>query len=223
MKNIASDYITHVHDPMAILNNDYPEEFFESIYDKIMGSILNTSYEEIIDAIDKSNPVLEIKTIPIFYNFYDGSYGICQYLSTVKNSTYIETGAHFTNEGNRATAKQKYGEIHLKMGASLGLVILFKPYGQKTIGANSPLGTKCAQLPMGDFFVMIPKLILRIPIIAALIKKSRIGIINIQDVMRDLGMKETTIERRTQSVKILINNLKNVSCEPLQKRLSYIR
>ncbi len=222
--NIAIDFITHNHDPMTIIHDNESNEFFEVISEKLLYSIQNTSYDEIIDALDMNDPVLEVKTIPLFYDFFNGSYGICQYLSTVKTSSYVDTGTFFTNETNRVSARQKYGETHLKLGAQLGLVVLYKPSGSSVItGSISPFGVKCLSLSIGNFYVMVPKLIMRIPIVATLIKKSSNGIIRIHDVMEDVGMKETTVERRTQSVKMLINILKNVSCEKLQKRLSNIR
>ena len=148
IKEVATDFITHIHDPLALLPSEVvADNYWDSISKSIMNDLSTVEYDVLIESIDKNEPILEVKTIPLFNDFHNGSYGICKYLSTVQSSTYVEAGTHFTNEHNLIPARQKYGEEHLKLGAQLGFVALCKQSGSKTItGTITPLGLEFTKL-----------------------------------------------------------------------------
>lgn len=225
-KRVAAYYVAHIHDPIVLIPSDIDEictDYQSIISKKIVDDLFDTSFDEIICIIDESIPNLEIKTIPLFNDIYNGTYGMCQFLHKVKRASYVETGTFFTSEHNRIEARQKYGEEHLKLAASLGLVALYRPHRSSiNVGLLTPLGQQCVVITQKEFDLICPKLILRIPIIAELIKRAKSSTTKVQDVMQQLGMKKSTIDRRTQSVKSLIRVLNEADSITLHERLSKI-
>lgn len=217
--------MTHAHDPLLLVQDaDFEKSYYnEGLAAKIIHDLLSVSVEEIISVIDRSEINLNIHTIPMFNDFYIGTHGICEYLSTVKLANYVDTGTYFTSEHNQIPARQKYGELHLKLGALLGYVALCKPPGSKVmVGTLTPLGKEALALPEELFTQLSLILILRIDAVSRLIQLASTELVKVQTSLIELGMKKTTVERRTQSMKVLFKKLNNINCFVLRERLSKI-
>ena len=221
-RNVALSFLFNKATPLCLVENNECEcTFSNKLSNQLMNDLLKLSYSEILDELDKTEIFLDVQSIPMFNDLFDGSKGMIDYMITVDKVTYLEVGTHFTSDINRIEARRKYGEEHVKLASQFGFVSL--PLDkQPRITEITTFGIQCGYLSKKEFDTLLPKLVFKIPIVEHLFKEAATETISVKETMKDLGMKDTTITRRGTSIKALFRIFDNVNDEKLHERLSRI-
>lgn len=222
IKKLALMYLFNEITPICLEENCLCNEVYSNkIANSLLRGLQSLSFMEILKKADETEIMLEIATVPMFNDLFDATTGMIKYLATVDETSYLEAGTHFTTPINKIEARRKYGEIHAKLAAQFGFVDLSLSKQPRTISIT-PLGMQCGMLSKKEMDAIIPVLAFRIPIIRYLFKKASINPISIRATLSELGMKESTINRRGSSIKALLHIYESTKSEEVHKRLSNI-
>ncbi len=221
-RNGSLSFLFNKITPLCLIeNNECGCTYSNKISNSLMKDLLKITYSEILDELDKTDVTLDVQSIPMFNDLFDGSKGMIDYMITVDKVTYLDVGTYFTSDINKIEARRKYGEEHVKLASQFGFVSLPLDI-QPRITEITPFGIQCGYLTKKEFDSLLPKLVFKIPIVEQLFKKAATETISVRETMKDLGMKETTVTRRSTSIKALLRIFDNVNDEELHKRLSRI-
>ena len=183
---------------------------------KVLHTLHETPIETILDIIDNiPDSDLVPEDIPQISKLKYAADGLVHLSKS--GLTYVVFGSLL--EGRKTdteVSKQKYGENHAKILAMLDLAWIDKKEKPNTVKI-SPIGECLRNCNYND---IVPKLILRTPVIQSLMKKSKLNPI---DIRNDLTMlKTSTAVRRTTSIKALLKELKKLNSNEIDKRLNNI-
>ncbi len=221
-KQLALMYLFNEITPTCLAENCLCNEVYSNkIANSLLRGLQSLSFTELMKKADEAEIILDIATVPMFNDLFDATTGMIKYLATVDNTSYLEAGTYFTTPINKIEARRKYGEEHAKLAAQFGFAHLSLLKQPRTISIT-PLGMQCGMLSTKEMDAIIPILAFRIPIIRYLFKKAAIGPISIRTTLSELGMKESTINRRGTSIKALLHIYELTKCEEVHKRLSNI-
>lgn len=170
-----------------------------SLSEVMLKDLQSIDFLTILDGIIE--PTLVNSEIPIF-NSITSIEPLLRELQTGVTLSYVDAGSILCDKFANQSAKEKAGEIHLKLLSqmSFGTIPLVVP-------------RKCSITHFGDAYecmdgvrrnVVLQKMMLKIPIIASLLKQSRSGLVSIKQLMIDAKISGTTVGRRSSSVNALI-------------------
>ena len=183
---------------------------------KVLNNISEMSPEILLRIIDDlPDTDLSAEDIPQISKLSYAIDGLC-HLSQ-QGLSYTEFGSKI--DGRKVDTdlgKQKYGENHAKILALIDLAWISKKEKPYTVKI-SPIG-QC--LKDYSFEYLVPKLILRIPIIQSILKKAKYHPV---DIKNDLTMLKTSTNiRRTSSIRALLRELRGIKSEEIGRRLDNI-
>ena len=185
----------------------------------IISTLLNSSYQEMLDVIDKKVINLSIKDIPQFGDVLK----ITQIVEIVNKgaNTYLELGRLLDDgEIKSDVSRRKFGETHAKLAAMMDLIWI-RTNGNQLSLSTTPLGVEYLKLDFSEQIRLLDKLILRISIIQKILQLSKNERVNIKDVIRPCS-DNTTNSRRSSDVMSLIESLKNTGDPCLLERLNKV-
>ena len=170
-----------------------------SLSEVMLNDLQSIDFLTILDGIVE--PTLINSEIPIF-NSISSIEPLLRELQTGVTLSYVDAGSILCDKFANHSAKEKAGEIHLKLLSqmSFGTIPLVVP-------------RKCSITCLGDAYecmdgvrrnYILQKMMLKIPIIASLLKQSRGGLVSIKQLMVDAKISGTTVGRRSSSVNALI-------------------
>jgi hypothetical protein len=223
--SITGLYLLNKINPLCLeqIKKTCTENNGNSINNSLVNNITNIEPRLILEVLDRTEINLSISEVPQFNNFYNATKGMIDYLMTVDSTNYLDAGTFFTDEHNKPEARRKYGEEHLKLSTQLGFSVMPTTNGLKKSAQISPFGIQCATIEYSLLKRMIPKLIMRVPIISYMIKKAKTEPVSIRETMFSINMKESTINRRGTCIKTLLSILNQTNDDELQLRLTQIQ
>ncbi len=225
--SILSLFLNCTNTPEEIyIKSSFLDKSFKNInefYHYCCKEFLNSNCEEILDEIDyySNKKIINSKTIPQFSDFLNGSEELINILSKVDflEFNYLKLGKLFLSNGKKDGAYRKYGENHVKLAFLLGYVNFNEGF---KFSINS-YGIFVNQLDEKEKKQIIRKNILRIPIISHLLNESKNKKISVIDELRKVSdLSESTIKRRTSSIKNLLNQISMLNDKSISGRLERI-
>ncbi len=197
---------------------DPKRDKIDIISNQLFDLINDSSFDDLLDAIDASDPLSITKNnIPQFSGL---DTAIVYSMNELRQPlTYKELGEKLPGRTSESdNAKTKYGENHAKLLALLDLVYVNSDTRPSTV-VLSPVGKIVVELPNYKRLEIITKLILRIPIIQNVLRDAKNGSIVLADYLSVL--EESTLIRRTGNVADLIDLLKGKTTE-MDRRIDNI-
>lgn len=195
-------YENAINNKMLYYDYDFPIEQVKKYVDQIINIPLN---EFVLRAINsKTTESITPKDVFQFSSLEDGTKNICHILKGKGNPgvTFLEAGKLLLDDGMLRTdmAYKKYGENHLKIAESIGLLFeLTRTY------FVSCLGIVYLSLPSDEQEKLIIRLFLRNKLIARLIKASSFATVNARQFFYMLS--DTTYIRRKSNIKSVLRFL----------------
>ena len=219
---ILKDYYSGKLDFLCLLTKKHPhcQANTELLARNIAAILKNTAIETIICLLDQigTRPVLKSE-IPQFSTLKtgieDGMLFLCDH-----PYTFIEFGSVLPGRSSETTvAKQKYGENYAKLLSQLDLAWIDSEQHPNVVRV-SPLGKYLQDNP--DLKLeLIPKLILKIPLIQNILRDLKSNERKIDDYLQILG--KSTITRRRYSVNQLLYELHNMDSVLIDARFNRLR
>lgn len=176
---------------------DYePEELLRAF----VRDIHTATFTDLINNID--TPALQRSEIPLINSINDID-PLLHHMSLGSDLTFVLAGNYLCDYYANDAAKAKAGEIHLKLLSIMGLGNLFL-ITPRQCHINC-LGKYYISLDTEEREKLLQKLMMKIPIVSTLFQKARYEPTSISQVIADAQITGTTIDRRSSSVRALID------------------
>ncbi len=176
-------------------------------------SLLSITTDQIIEMLidDDAYQYIGPANIPQFSNVEDACKEVPELLHKYPNGmTWIEIGTFLDNGGlKNDTARNKYGENHLKFAALLDLAVMKKAARTKWMGYPSLLGEHYIQLDEQTQKQVLSRLLFKIPVIRAIMTDACKKDITIEDYLYVLS--ESTVKRRLSNVRKALRLVRDLS------------
>lgn len=178
-------------------NIDYSSK---DLSEKFIKDLHSISFTDLINKIDP--PTLRCSEVPLI-NSIDSINILLDHMALGLHLTYDMAGGFLCNVYAKKTAKEKAGEIHLKLlsSMSLGNIQLITPRQCRI----NQLGLDYIALSQDERDAILRKLMLKIPVVCTLFQNAKYGAVSIRDVVSSAGITGTTIGRRSSSVRTIVN------------------
>lgn len=217
------EYYSGKLDYLCLITKKHPQCScsIDACVDHFLDILSRNSIDKIIGIIDQIDTrEVTPSEVPQFSSFED-AIGIGLKLLSKRTYNYIEFGSEFPNRtSNTEISKQKYGENQGKLLSQLDLAVIDStkhPY-EITI---SPFGKKL-QNDTELLTELLPKLILKIPLIQAIIKDSRANIVDLDECLSSV-LKLSTVKRRRSNIISLLKILQNTDSTVIWARFKNIK
>ena len=212
------EYETRVN--LNLLQYDYV--FPASEMKDYVQDIIRINVPELLYFVLQSEDVdIETKDIFQFSNFNDATLNICAKLNEINDPgvTWEEAGTILlgTSVQRKIGALRKYGENHLKMASSLGLL-----YSVTNVFFLSGLGRVYLDLNVEQQNELIIRLVLRTKLIGQILRDSSRGAFNLYNLLDVLS--PSTYCRRRSNIKTIVGILEkydNSLFSPIIQNINY--
>lgn len=156
-----------------------------------------------------------------FSKLNDATFGLCSIIKNINNPgvNYLQAGELLLDDGKTRLkgAYLKYGENHLKTGASIGFLFeITRTYFLSIYGSVIDL------LSTEEQNLLLVRLIIRNNLISRLIKIGSMGRINVREFLYMLS--DSTYKRRSSNIKSIIDILKiskEFNFDPILKNIIF--
>lgn len=192
----------------------------QGVAQKVIEIINRTSFDKIIKIIDSTEPrIITPSEIPQYSSFEEAIDRGLSNLS-LQSYNYIDFGEIFPNRTSQTTiSKQKYGENHGKLLSLMDLAWINTEKHPYEI-CISPIGKQIYANPT-LLQSLIPKLLLKIPIIQNIVRDSKTNEIELDDYLSIL--KKTTTNRRRTNIILILNKIKDTDSTIIWTRFKKIK
>lgn len=219
-KTFLSQYFSGNLDIICIILKKCPECKIDlyTLSQKIDSDIENSTPGEILSAIDNF-PEIQISpdTIPqisgIELAIFDGLNRLIH-----KSYTFLEFGKELPNRtSNNDLAMQKFGENHAKLLSLMDLAYIDKSQKPNMINIT-PLGKIIQGYNLERRRLVSSKLILKIPVIQNILRDLKTSQIKVDKYLSPV-LKDSTVERRSSTIRQLLDALRNLNSVEINTRL----